>query len=120
VRMYDRFGPLMDEFDLFVCPTLMTTGIPNDSTWPENEVEINGRIHRISEEYWSATYPFNMLSRCPVISLPSGLAANGVPTAVQFVARSYDDQRVFSAALAYEQAFERPLYQLDNRIAAGE
>jgi Asp-tRNA(Asn)/Glu-tRNA(Gln) amidotransferase A subunit family amidase len=120
VGMYDRFGPLMDELDLFVCPTLMTTGIPNDSTWPDNEVEINGRIHRLSEEHWSATYPFNMLSRCPVISMPSGLAANGVPTAVQFVARTYDDQRVFSAALAYEQAFERPLYQLDKRISAGE
>jgi len=120
VRMYDRFGPLMDEYDLFVCPTLMTTGVPNDSTWPENEVEINGRILRVSEEHWSATYPFNMLSRCPVLSLPSGLAANGVPTAVQFVARSYDDQRAFSAALAFEQAFERPAWRLDQRLSAGD
>jgi Asp-tRNA(Asn)/Glu-tRNA(Gln) amidotransferase A subunit family amidase len=120
VRMYDRFGPLMDEYDLFVCPTLMTSAVPNDSTWPENEVEINGRIVRCSEEHWSATYPFNTLSRCPVLSLPSGLAANGVPTAVQFVARSYDDQRVFSAALAYEQAFERPTWRLDSRITDGE
>ncbi len=120
VRMYDRFGPLMDEYDLFVCPTLMTSGIPNDSTWPENEIEINGRILQVSEEYWSATFPFNMLSRCPVMSLPSGLAANGVPTAVQFVARSYDDQRAFSAALAFEQAFERPAYRLDQRLSAGD
>ena len=120
VRMYDRFGPLMDEYDLFVCPTLMTTGIPCDSTWPENEVEINGRRVTISEEYWSATYPFNMLSRCPVLSLPSGLASNGVPTAVQFVARTYGDQRVFSAALAYEQAFQRPAWRLDPRITDGD
>lgn len=120
VRMYDRFGPLMDDIDLFVCPTLMTTGIPNDSTWPENEVEINGRIQRLSEERWSATFPFNMLSRCPAISLPSGLAANGVPTAVQFVGRSYDDQRVFSAALAFEAVHGRPPYQLDKRISAGD
>lgn len=120
VRMYDRFGPLMDEYDLFVCPTLMTTGIPNDSGWPDHEIEINGRRQRSIEERWSATYPFNMLSRCPVISLPSGLAANGVPTAVQFVGRSYDDQRVFSAALAFEQVFERPAYRLDQRLSAGD
>ena len=37
------------------------------------------------------TYPFNMLSRCPVMSLPSGFAANGVPTGLQLVGRSYDD-----------------------------
>jgi Asp-tRNA(Asn)/Glu-tRNA(Gln) amidotransferase A subunit family amidase len=120
VRMYDRFGPMMDDYDLFVCPTLMTTGVPNDSTWPQNEVEINGRLRKVSEEHWSATYPFNMLSRCPVLSLPSGLAANGVPTAVQFVARTYDDQRVFDAALAYEQAFERPPWRLDSRITDGD
>ena len=120
VRMYDRFGPLMDEYDLFVCPTLMTTGVPNDSTWPENEVVINGETRKVSEEHWSATYPFNMLSRCPVLSLPSGLAANGVPTGVQFVARSYDDQAVFRAALAYEQAFDAPPWRLDDRITRGE
>ena len=120
VRMYDRFGPLMDDYDIFICPTLMTTGVPNDSTWPKNEIEINGKIHKISEEHWSATFPFNMLSRCPVMSMPSGLAANGVPTGIQFVARTFDDQRVFSAAIAYEQAFEKPLYKLDPRITSGD
>jgi Asp-tRNA(Asn)/Glu-tRNA(Gln) amidotransferase A subunit family amidase len=120
VSMYDRFGPLMDEYDIFVCPTLMTTGVPNDSTWPLNEIEVNGQIRKIGEEHWSATFPFNMLSRCPVLTLPSGLAANGVPTGIQFVARTYDDQRVFSAALAYEQAFVKPAYQLDQRIIPGD
>ena len=120
VRMYDRFGPLLDEYDLFVCPTLMTSGVPNDTTWPENEVTVNGEIRLVSEEHWSATYPFNMLSRCPVMSLPSGLADNGVPTGIQLVARSFDDQRVFDAALAYEQAFDLPDYTLDARIFAGD
>jgi Asp-tRNA(Asn)/Glu-tRNA(Gln) amidotransferase A subunit family amidase len=120
VRMYDRFGPLMDDYDIFICPTLMTTGVPNNSTWPKNEIEINGEIRMVSEERWSATFPFNMLSRCPVMSMPSGLADNGVPTGIQFVARTFDDQRVFSAALAYEQAFEKPLYKLDPRITSGD
>ena len=120
VEMYDRFGPLMDDYDLFVCPTLMTTGVRNDASWPTSDVEINGEIRQVAEEYWSATFPFNMLSRCPVLSVPSGLAANGVPTGIQMVARTYDDQRVFSAALAYEQAFERPPFQLDKRIDLGD
>ena len=50
------------------------------------------------------TYPFNMLSRCPVMSVPSGRVANGVPTGIQIVGRTYDDVAVFRAAAAYERA----------------
>ncbi|MDJ0828014.1 MAG: amidase [Rhodobacter sp.] len=120
VAMYDRFGPLLDDYDVFVCPTLTTSGVPADATWPENEVLINGEIQRMREEHWSATFPFNMLSRCPVLSLPSGLAANGVPTGIQVVSRSYDDQRAYSLALAYERAFEAPAWRLDSRITRGD
>ena len=44
-----------------------------------------------------------MLGRCPVLSVPSGRARNGVPTGIQIVARGYDDARVFRAAAAYER-----------------
>lgn len=104
VEMYNRFGPMMANHDLFVCPTLSTTHIPATFTWPESEVDINGRTVSMNEERWSMAYPFNMLSRCPAISLPSGVAENGVATGVQLVGRSYDDRRVFKAAMAYETA----------------
>ena len=42
---------------------------------------------------WVMTYPFNIMSRCPVMSVPSGHAANGVPTGLQIVGRTYDDAR---------------------------
>ncbi len=120
VAMYDRFGPLMDAYDIFVCPTLTTSGVPADASWPASDVVINGEIHHVREEHWSATFPFNMLSRCPVLSLPSGLADNGVPTGIQVVSRSYDDQRAYSLALAYEQAFEAPAWRLDPKITPGD
>jgi amidase len=50
------------------------------------------------------TTPFNMLSRCPVISLPSGFADNGVPTGLQIVAPAYRDEIAFQAAMAFEAA----------------
>ena len=49
-------------------------------------------------------YPFNLLSRCPVLHLPSGIASNGAPTGIQLVAPTYEDAVVFQAAAAYEQA----------------
>ena len=50
------------------------------------------------------TTPFNMMSRCPVLSVPSGRAANGVPTGIQIVGRTYCDADVFRAGIAYEKA----------------
>lgn len=116
VEMYNRFGPMMDEYHIFICPTLATSKVPAEFTWPASDVEINGKVKATVEERWSLTYPFNMLSRCPVISMPSGLSDNGVPTAIQIVSRSFDDQRVITAAKAYEQVFRMPDRQLDSRI----
>ena len=53
---------------------------------------------------WILTHQFNMLHNCPVMSVPSGFAATGVPTGIQIVGRSFDDLSVFRAAMAYEKA----------------
>ena len=58
--------------------------------------------------HWLMTICFNIMSRCPVMSMPSGLASNGVPTGLSIVGRTYDDVSVFRAAAAFERA--RPWY----------
>ncbi len=102
VRMYDEFGPLMEHFDVFLCPTLAFAAAPAGANPFAIDVELNGRQVTIDEESWCMTYPFNMLSRCPVMSVPSGRDAKGVPTGLQIVGRTYDDVRVFRAAQAFE------------------
>ena len=49
-------------------------------------------------------HPFNMLGRLPVLSVPSGIGGNGLPTGIQIVARHLDDERVFRVAMALEKA----------------
>ena len=66
-------------------------------------VEINGKQVNAMLG-WAMTTPFNMLSRCPVLSVPSGRASSGVPTGIQIVGRTYCDADVFRAGLAYETA----------------
>lgn len=106
---YYRFGTMMEGFDVFLCPTNAVPAVAADhDSWDEN-FEINGR--RMDAEYgWVMTHPFNMMSRCPVLSVPSGVAANGVPTGVQIVGKTYDEPSVFRAAAALEKAygFRRP------------
>ena len=53
---------------------------------------------------WNLCYPFNMVSQCPVIAVPSGLTDAGLPVGIQIVGRTYDDLSVFQAAAAYEAA----------------
>jgi len=49
--------------------------------------------------------PFNIASRCPVLSIPSGLSRDGVPTGLSVVGKTYDDVTVFRVAAAHEERF---------------
>lgn len=100
--MYSTFGPLMENFDVFICPTLALPAVKADYD-PSDGLTINGKeVH--PRHGWIMTYPFNMLSRCPVLSVPSGRASNGVPTGIQIVGKTYCDGDVFRAGLAFETA----------------
>jgi amidase len=101
--MYATFGTLLEHFDAFVCPTLAKPALRADDPLDYDQyLELGKPLPDALA--WCMTYPFNMLSRCPVISVPSGFARNGVPTGIQIVGRTYDDVRVFRAAAAFERA----------------
>lgn len=101
--MYATLGPLLAKYDALVCPTLNVPAVPAEhDPWSRN-FTVNGIA--VDAEYgWVMTHPFNMLNNCPVLAIPSGFAANGVPTGIQIVGRTFDDARVFRIAFAYEKA----------------
>ncbi len=102
-RMYEEFGPLLEKFNVFICPTLAKASVKADLDPINEKVTINGReVEPVLG--WCVTYPFNTLSRCPVMSMPSGFAKTGVPTGVQIVGKTYDDVSVFRTAAALEKA----------------
>ena len=41
------------------------------------------------------TLPFNIASRCPVMSVPSGLSRDGVPTCLSVVGRTYEPVAIY-------------------------
>ncbi|HEY7688263.1 MAG TPA: amidase family protein [Dongiaceae bacterium] len=101
-RIFESFGPLLEKYHAFVCVPLATHEVRADQP-PWEKMIVDGR--EIDSDYdWSITYPFNMLSRCPVMVVPAGIGPQGLPTAVQIVARPYDDRRVFEVAAAIERA----------------
>lgn len=102
-RMYMTLGPLLEKYNVLICPTTALPSVPADHDQTRDEVRINGKLVNPSLG-WVMTTPFNTMSRCPVLSLPSGHAKNGVPTGIQIVGRTYSDEDVFRAGMAYEKA----------------
>jgi amidase len=103
-EMWAQFSPVFDKYNLFICPTLSGKGVAADFDYDTDMVEINGNTVNPMLG-WVMTYPFNMLSRCPVLSIPTGKASNDIPTGLQLVGPTYEDITVFQAASAYESAF---------------
>jgi aspartyl-tRNA(Asn)/glutamyl-tRNA(Gln) amidotransferase subunit A len=101
--LWDPLGRLFEDVDVVLCPTIATTGLQAGDSYVDEQVEINGQAvtHHVMA---MMTVPFNLFSRCPVISVPSGLATNGVPTGVQIVGRTYEDVSAFQVAAAVEAA----------------
>lgn len=96
------FGPILEEYYVFICPTLGHHEIPADQyRW--DDVRIIGRVVDPMDG-WSLCHPFNMFGRCPVLSVPSGLGSNGLPTGTQIISGHLDDARVFHVGQALEDA----------------
>jgi len=104
-KMYATLGPILEEHDVLVCPTTALPAVRADFDPTLHEVKIDGKqlnVWRMLD--WCMTSPFNTMSGCPVLSVPSGRASNGVPTGIQIVGRTYCDADVFRAAMAFETA----------------
>lgn len=111
-RVYLPVGALLDRFDVLICPTVGTRGLRAGDDYVGHGLMVDGEE---LEFYFDSmlTPVFNVLSRCPVLNVPSGHAANGVPTGAQIVGRTYDDLTAFRVGAACEQA--RPWFDVDAR-----
>jgi len=100
-QIYAPLGQLLEDFDALVCPTFAVPALPAEYD-PGQPVAVNGRP---SVDWMDVlmTLPFNIASRCPVISVPSGLSRDGVPTGLSVVGKTYDDITVFRIAAAHEE-----------------
>jgi Asp-tRNA(Asn)/Glu-tRNA(Gln) amidotransferase A subunit family amidase len=106
-QMYARFGTLMEEFDVLVCPTVLSNRMAADFNPVKDDYIVNGKVQAFDLGI-STCHLFNMMGRCPAISVPSGIGDNGVPTGLQIASKAYDDVAVFRVAAAFESTWERP------------
>ncbi len=102
--LFRAIQALFERYDVLVMPTLTRTALPADFDAAHDEVEIDGERCGITRQGWTAyVYPFNLTGH-PALSVPSGFAADGLPTGLQIVGRWGGDLDVLRVGALLEAA----------------
>jgi amidase len=96
---YDAALELFGRYDFLALPTAQVFPFPIEQRWPE---AIAGRPMDSYHRWMEVVVP-GTLSGCPVISLPAGFGAAGLPMGVQIIGRPRDDLSVLRIAHLYEK-----------------
>lgn len=115
-RQWHALVPVLRDHDALLCPTMALPPPDKDTSDADfSEVDAQGRLHGLD-----MTSLFNNVAQCPALSVPSGMTAAGLPTALQIVGRRFDDPTVFRIAKALEKArpWAEGLAELGQRYAA--
>jgi Asp-tRNA(Asn)/Glu-tRNA(Gln) amidotransferase A subunit family amidase len=99
-RLWEPLGRVFETVDALIGPTWAVPGIPAGDSFLGTLFEGGGPNDR--QYSVMMTTPFNVLSACPVLAVPSGFTSNGVPSGVQIVGRTYGDAGVFRIGAALE------------------
>lgn len=112
-RIYRHIQTWFDRFDIIAMPTLARTALPIEERLFE-PIEIEGKpVDTVRKAWYPYTHPFN-LSGNPAVTLPAGLHSDGLPVAIQLVARRGEDARLLRVAALFELA--RPWAHLEPAI----
>lgn len=106
-ELYSSIGSLFDTYDALITPAVATEGFLAGDDYVGHGINVAGT----ELEFYLEAVPaitFNILSSCPVLTIPTGFARNGIPTGTQIVTRPYDDQTAFAIGLALEKVLPYP------------
>ena len=82
--LWQQLQPILKSHDILICPTLTAPAVKADHNNADPDYRING-VRVSAYAGWIATYGFNQVSQCPVMSVPAGFTSCGVPTGLQIV-----------------------------------
>ena len=103
-RLFCAIQDLLGRYDALVKPSTTRRALPVEFDAANDEVEVDGVKCGITRLGWNAAlYPFN-LSGHPALTIPSGFATDGLPTALQIVGRWGAETDVLRLGAVLEQA----------------
>jgi Asp-tRNA(Asn)/Glu-tRNA(Gln) amidotransferase A subunit family amidase len=101
-ELHREFARLFARFDVLLLPTLAAPAYPLGDHFIDHGPTVCGREQ---PDRWIVgfTVAFNIASACPVVTIPTGLSGNHIPTGMQIVARPYHDGSAISVAAQFER-----------------
>ncbi|MGJ7038833.1 amidase/aspartyl-tRNA(Asn)/glutamyl-tRNA(Gln) amidotransferase subunit A [Shinella sp. BE166] len=97
--IWKDLSAVLARYDALLCPTCAVTAPPVEANDNDYVADLpDGRFQGLD-----MTCPFNLLPQCPALSVPVGLAEDGLPVGLQIVGRRYADEDVLSIGGAIER-----------------
>lgn len=102
--MWRDMAALFERYEALLCPTCaMTAPLASQTDDDFGATLADGRYGGME-----LTSPFNMVPQLPALSLPIGLAADGLPVGLQIVGRRFADEKVLAVGEALEALMPPP------------
>ncbi len=99
-RMWNQIRPILAHNDVLLCPTMATGPVEASITGKQIPGHMSeGRYHSPD-----MTAIWNMISPCPVITVPCGLDADGLPIGAQLIGQRWRSDKLLPIAGALEAA----------------
>ena len=100
-QIHESLANVFAEYDALICPTSGIPALVAGEDYVENPPVVNGIEvgHHLEA---ALTIPFNIASRCPVLSVPVGRSSENLPIGLQVVSKPYDDETAFDIAVGIE------------------
>ncbi|WP_137389837.1 amidase [Rhodoligotrophos defluvii] len=100
--MWEKLAAVLARYDAMICPTLARPVARAD----QNERSAAGGFDADGRYIGNTmTCPFNLVSQCPVLSVPSGFTADGLPSGLQIVGRRFADLSVLRIGKLIEDSW---------------
>ena len=99
-ELYRPVGALFERYDALVVPTSCAASLRAGEDYADGLTVAGVKLDQHLANF--LTPVFNIMSRCPVLAVPSGFGAANAPTGVQIAGRTYDDETVFRVGAALE------------------
>ncbi len=102
-ELYAPVGALLERYDALITPTCRVSALEAGEDYVDAPI-LTAAGEVLGNDMDVFTTPiFNVLSRCPVLAVPSGRAERNAPTGIQIAGRTYDDLTVFRLGEALER-----------------